>query len=302
MNEEELKIKVEEYYLSEYGSLDHYDYVKKALKDAICKLKIDMIRYNSINIDYCEKAHSFMLHYYLPIYIEKLKQGHSKLWADRASWGACEKFKDQYLSKVYLEIKEIDELCAKNDLILHCKNNSYSDPVFLAYFEYLMNNEGGFNLEDSFEKAEEYEKAYNNSISNGKSILFASKLASLKAKLEYSDTYCEGYAYAFEEAYNLNKSENYCEVYANSFASMLANEFVDLDSAKNDYLYFYYLASVVGKMQAFEYINEIKVDKKFFDQYVILFEMKYRNIDLNPNIAEPIDQEVLQKTLTYLSN
>jgi len=291
---DELEQKIAEFYLKEYGSMNHFEYVRNELIEATSEFK------KTSEDNYYEETYSFITDIYLPIYIEKLNKGHSSFWSHKA---ACtsEDFEGYYLSDLYAEIKNINALWAINEIILHCKNNNYTDPIFINYFIYLMENKEGLDISNTFKKSEAYKNSYLESILKGRSTLYASNYASKKAQLDSSDSYCDAYAYAFENAYSVGKSVEYCDIYAEKFGDLVADKIQDLELTLNGEFYYFHLSIIIGEMQAIEFMKSNKVGNGFYSQFVFLFESKYRNLDLKSSITDPIDDEILQKTLAIIN-
>ena len=297
MTKTDLTQKISDLYINLLGSNKYFDFVLKEIDEAI-------IDFEKTEENYLEKTYSHVKDIYFPIFIKKVKEGHSGFWANKAAT-LYEEFEDMQLSEVYKEILAINKLWAKNELFLHCKNNYNTDPLFLSYFEVLMTNVEGFDLNNSFGKAEEYKNKYTEAISKGKSLLYASLYASKSARLDNSDSFCDAYAYTYEQAYILGKSLDYCEIYAEKFGDLVVDKMQDLELILNDEHYYFYLTTIIGEMQALEYLwnredKSVILGKAFIKYYTYLFEDKNRNLELTPSIKDPIDNDVLQKTFNVL--
>lgn len=93
---DELEQKIAEFYLKEYGSMNHFEYVRNELIEATSEFK------KTSEDNYYEETYSFITDIYLPIYIESILNNEFK-----TELISFLNFIEDYLNKEYnLSLKE----------------------------------------------------------------------------------------------------------------------------------------------------------------------------------------------------
>ena len=174
-----------------------------------------------------EHTLKFCLKFYLPFFIKFLKVGHGAIWSDEIA-RLIEIVQDSTVRSyivedpfidTYKKIKKENPELAWKEINIH-SNSLSTDDIFKKYFLFLVENEDYKDIEN---RTFNYVKEYREQISLGKSEVYALEYARLIASRNLSKTYCEEFAFAYDNAINENKSIEYATEYAEKYASELVD-------------------------------------------------------------------------------
>ncbi|MFN9115398.1 MAG: hypothetical protein ACK5XN_35530 [Bacteroidota bacterium] len=150
----------------------------------------------------------------------QIEKGHGKQWAQLYAISIEEH--PHSFNRAYREIKEIDAIKSKEELIIHC-NAMGGDEYYTKHFIFLMEN--GAALSDPDKQAARYSAIYKEQIALGKSEVFAHEYADTMASCEYREIYCYAYARCYDQAVNDGKSFSYAKAIAAHIAEYYANNY-----------------------------------------------------------------------------
>lgn len=263
--------------------------------------------YTKAFIDFCQDHEDFdedpknlalksAQNFYFPIFHQNLQKGHSAKWAHEFAISIEDG--DRQIFETYQIIKNIDRIWAQNELIIYCKSLGVNDPVYHNYFIYLMDDGEGF-LRGS-EKVALYYEHFNNSILKGKSVLFAHIYAHEQSFNEYRDSYCEAYAWAFEECILKSKSIQFRDYFIEAFAHAIANNYSEFSKAQIDKDFSFFVNPIIAEGQAREYCDFHQVENR--DRFIWTYVNQFTNYYAEQSnkvqlIDKQIDDSILRLTL-----
>lgn len=169
-----------------------------------------------------EHTLKFCLKLYLPIFLKYLKIGHHPIWANEIADSAEDEAKAIIIT--YHKLKKENPELAKKELEIYV-NSLSNDESFIKYYIFLMEHDFEKNLE---ERAFNYVKIFKEQIANGKSEIYAHEYADCSVStMRYSKSYCEAYAFGFDESIKAGKDENLSRIFANKFSDFVVNGFLN---------------------------------------------------------------------------
>jgi hypothetical protein len=135
---------------------------------------------------------------YITYYEKEAEKGHCEQWCDTIA----DKGEDDYWAyhDAYDFIENEEE--KEKELSIHAKSLS-DDPVFVERYIYLFKEQ----VENSYEMAKEYSKAFHKCIANGKSQNYAHGYAYAVSENNYLDEFCKMFAEAYDMAKEHDKSD-----------------------------------------------------------------------------------------------
>jgi hypothetical protein len=161
---------------------------------------------------------------YVDKYMEEIKKGHSKKWANIYA-NSLEEHNHAF-NDAYTELYKIDTFFAKQEMKTHCKAVN-GDEHFERYFLYLMNEGEGANNPDN--QASIYSRTYKEQMANGKSERFAHEYANLMAEDKWTEAGCYSYAKAIDEGLSGLCAHEISEYYGNRYSHSSRFEYDDAD-------------------------------------------------------------------------
>ena len=136
---------------------------------------------------------------YITYYAKEAEKGHCEQWCDTIA----DKGENNYWAyrDAYDLIENEEE--KEKELSIHAKSLS-EDPVFVERYIYLFKEQ----VENSYEMAKEYSKAFHKCIANGKSQYYAQGYAYAVSEYHYLEASCLFFAEAYETAKEQGKNED----------------------------------------------------------------------------------------------
>jgi len=120
--------------------------------------------------------------------------------------------------EAYYDISKIDKELAKREIQIHSKTFG-EDEHFERYFISIFTE--GYFPDNPIEFAKDYSRNYKRMIAKGKSSIYAHHYAD--AKGEYTDEFCDKFAFAMERAIEQELNETQAFLIADEFAEILCN-------------------------------------------------------------------------------
>jgi hypothetical protein len=193
--------------------------------------------------DVAEETLNFTIEFYLKDFFKYLNEGHSPIYAHIRSKNG-EESESVAINEAYCVVKKLDSMLAEIELITHCKNKGWTEPRQVNYFIQLVKDD----VDNAGEKTVIYFENYKKQICKGKSTLYAHLFADNFA-CEYSECYCDAYAYLFEKALNENKSIDFIIKYADQLAEVFTNLYYKFEDALKDIdLFNYYHNQIIDRI------------------------------------------------------
>lgn len=237
-SDEELK----KIFLKETGTKKHSEYFIKKYYEIYKDVEDDdgFLEEGEILKD-AVLAHT--IEFYLNKFELLIQAGHNPEWANQV---ADHSESDEVaVGEAYLNLKKQDLEKARKQLEIYCRSLGKSDPLFLEYYTYLLDEH---EPHDAVEYSENYVRAYRKKIVEGKSEIFAKVYAEFMSYNDRSKNWCHVQAEAYERAINEGKSDNYAFVYSEKYVQMIFNNYGSPPAIEKDEYYEYLHQKVLDEV------------------------------------------------------
>lgn len=211
-----------EIYSSNKGDNIHAEYFIKTYEISYDEFEIDQ-DWEDENESVEEHTLNYCLEFYLPIFLKYLKNGHNPIWANEIALSSDDE--PRAILDTYHKIKKENPALVKSEIALYAKSIS-DEELFIKYYLFLMEHDYLIDVE---ERAFNYVKIFKEEIARGKSEIYAHEYADYRVGSEdFTDKYCECYAFGYEKAIKDGKPEEYSRIFADCFGTFGCGDFHDL--------------------------------------------------------------------------